>query len=184
MTETHTENPAPKAKKRANAALFWMSVPVLLLVTSVSGWLVMVSVAVGDPGFSVEPDYYKKAAHFDDVLAQRKENRRLNYQVTLSEFRTLPSGQASATVVVVDSGGEPVKASKISAHAFPIARGTQGREVSFSGSESEKGHYQAHFEQARLGLWEFRVRVETTEGVYLSKLRGELQLERSGSPPS
>lgn len=45
-----TQDPKREGPSTKKSGLFWMLVPVVLLVTSVSGWLVMVSIAVDDPG--------------------------------------------------------------------------------------------------------------------------------------
>ncbi|HXS19354.1 MAG TPA: FixH family protein, partial [Polyangiaceae bacterium] len=74
-----TEQPRSKPGV-SNKALFWMFVPVGLLVVSATGWLSMVSIAVRDPGFSVERDYYKKASNFDQELDQRAHNAALGWR--------------------------------------------------------------------------------------------------------
>ena len=63
MTTKQTRAHENKSVSLTWGGKIWIAVPLLLLVVSVSGWLYMVAIAVDDPGFSVEKDYYKKAAN-------------------------------------------------------------------------------------------------------------------------
>lgn len=172
------EKLAPKATK---GAVFWMLVPVVLLVTSVSGWLVMVNVAVSDPGFSVEPDYYKKASNYDDVLLQRGENSRLGYSVTFEKFEAPEVGSGELVLRVRDRLGEDLVRAEVSAVGFPVARGDQIHEGTFR--ETEPGTYALVWDKARPGVWELRVTVVTSEGTFTETLRGELTPAAHGSLP-
>jgi hypothetical protein len=161
-----------------------MLFPLILLATSVSGWLVMVSVAVDDPGFAVEPDYYKKAADFDNELARRAESRGLSYQVVVENFVVSPAKRATVRLRLADSAGAPLDEAQVSAEVLPIARAFDVQEVTFQNTAS--GIYEASWARPRRGLWEVRLVVTTNEGTFRKILRTELaSLEASkGEPPS
>ena len=140
------------------SGLFWMLVPVVLLVTSVSGWLFMVSLALDDPGFALEADYYKKASNYDEIIAQRGLNTRLGWQVDLVEFSTLPQGAARLQIRLTDDQERSLNDVTVTAEGFPTARGTQRKDISFEAGGD--GLYFAQLEGARPGLWEIRIRAE------------------------
>lgn len=168
----------PSAKKNG---LFWMLFPVVLLVTSVSGWLVMVSIAVDDPGFSVEPDYYKKAANYDSVLDQRATNSRLSYEVELVSFTPIGERNAELILSVTGPDGEPLREARVTADARPIARAFDVQE--FSLRQRDAGVFVAKVERSRPGLWEVRVRVEVEGQVFTQIIRPELYSGQSGAGP-
>lgn len=175
---TQEENHRAKGTTK-KSGLFWMLVPVGLLVTSVSGWLVMVSIAVDDPGFAVEPDYYKKAANYDSVIEQRAENSRLSYAVELVSF--VPKGEGSAQLVVSARGsdGAPLKEALVTADAFPVARSFDIQALTLR--QGEAGVFQSNLERPRPGLWEVRVRVEVDGKVFTRTLRPELAPANAGA---
>jgi hypothetical protein len=185
MTQENQDNRAEKAGK---AGVFWMLFPVLLLVTSVSGWLLMVSVAVDDPGFAVEPDYYKRAAHYDEEIEQRAENARLGYEVELVSFS--PSEDRTATLVVAVHGaeGEPLPTAQVGAEVIPVARAFEAEHLALTARGP--GVFEARLLRPRPGLYEVRVRIEFQGRVFTRVLRPELVAisapssgARGGSPP-
>lgn len=170
-------------KKEKNKARFWMLFPVILLVTSVTGWMFMVRLAVNDPGFSVEKDYYKKAAHYDEEIAQRAENGRLGWDLHVRKF--VVEGDATLlTIEAVDSNGAALLGLRLSATAFPTARGDELQELVFVDLGS--GSYQARWGATRRGLWEVRLRAESGLDAFTQIVRPELSLDPSaqGALPS
>lgn len=153
------------------SGIFWMLVPVALLVTSVSGWLFMVSLALDDPGFSLEADYYKKAANYDEVIAQRAANTQLGWQVDLVEFASLPQGAARLQIRLTDDQKRGVNDLSVSAEGFPTARGTQRQDITFEAGGD--GLYFAQLMGARPGIWEIRIRAENRV-LFTYVLRAEL----------
>lgn len=182
-----TSTYAPENKKKA---IFWMLFPVLLLVTSVSGWLFMVSIAVDDPGFAVEPDYYKKAANYDAVIDQRVENSRLGYRLAVESFAISGPGEARLVLRAEDRLGVSLADAAVAVIAMPIARAFDVQELSLQ--RAEDGSFEATLLRPRAGLWEMRVTVEHGGRVFTEVLRPELALAgpsksggaERGGPPS
>lgn len=149
-----------------------MFLPVLLLGASVGGWVVMISMAVDDPGFSVESDYYKKAANYDDVIARRAENERLGLSLKIASFAWTDAGKAALSLTLVDRDGMPAADYAVVASAFPIARGNDLREVRFQAKAA--GVYEALLDNPRRGLWEIRVTATKGADAFVQPLRAEL----------
>lgn len=169
MTQGKQESGATKTGK---AGLFWMLFPVGLLVTSVSGWLVMVSLAVDDPGFAVEPDYYKRAAHYDEEIEQRAENNRLGYRVEVASFSPSEGNTAELVLVVRGADGEPLSSAHVGAEVIPVARAFDAQHLTLKARVP--GVFEARLERPRPGLYEVRVRVEVQGRVFTRVLRPEL----------
>ena len=135
---------------------FWAMVPVALLATTAVSVLVVVSIALDDPGFSVEKDYYKKASRFDSEQQQRKKNSELGWQ--LGSELTVTGKTGSLLVTLRDRDGKPITGASLSAEAFAVSRGKEPLQVRLS--ETTPGTYQATLQSGRPGLWEVRVLAE------------------------
>jgi len=132
-----------------------MFFPIILLVTSSTAWLMMVSVAVNDPGFAVEQDYYKKGTRFNEVIAQRGQNERLNWRVQTKSVSLTPAGRAKLILTIKDDSSQELADVTVSAEAFANARAAEIRDLIFT--KNEEGDFEVEFERARPGLWEFRL---------------------------
>src|SRR5690242_8550695 len=109
MTAQHARTaPTRSVPTVSPKGLFWMWVPVGLLVVSGAGWLSMVSVAVDDPGFSVERDYYKKASNYDRELYQRAHNAALGWQAHVTLAQLSADGNGQLTLQLVDAQKKPL----------------------------------------------------------------------------
>jgi len=166
----------------ASSFTIWKFVPALLLVVSVSGWLWMVSLAVSDPGFSVEADYYKKAANFDVEAAQRVENRRLGWSVRLLDTQTTSEQKGWFTVLISDRAGAPLSDLSVAAEGFAVARGGDVRAL--SAQPLGEGRYRLQLDRPRVGLWVMRLRVQRAHQVFAHELRTEFFAVARGGPPS
>ncbi len=167
-----TNEAVNQAADEKKAAVFWMLLPVLLLVTSVSGWLVMVSIAVDDPGFAVEPDYYKKAANFDDVIEQRAENKRLGYLVAVDSLASSGPSEARLVLSIKDRLGAELTDVRVMVEALPVARAFDVQKVELE--RGADGAFSAVLSRPRLGLWEVRVTIERGAERFTEVLRPEL----------
>ncbi len=132
---------------------FWRWVPVLLLGISLLGWSFMVLLAVDDPGFSVEPDYYKKSARWDEQTAQRGANARLGWQV-----RVHASGPGTVELQLRGARSEPLTGARVQAEAFAVSRASERHAIQFQ--ENTPGHYTAKLPSQRRGIWEFRTQTD------------------------
>ncbi len=165
-------NQPPRPSSRA-ASRFWMLFPVLLLTVSVSGWLVMVSIAVDDPGFSVERDYYKKAAGYDAQLAQRAINEQLGWTARIVEVEMSGNDSRLITLQFDDIAGNFINDLTVETEAFAVAR---GKDIRISTAKSlGGGRYQFSLDQPRSGLWEVRLTARGHDALFSHTLRVELR---------
>lgn len=158
----------PKTSKKV---LFYMLLPVLLLAASLGGWAIMVSIAVDDPGFAVERDYYEKGANYDDVVAQRRENARLGWQMDVLRFERKGS-HAILEITLQDEAGRSVEATRLTAVAFPVARANARQTIQFEPMGG--GRYRGRVLAPRAGLWEVRVTALGEGARFTAELRPEL----------
>jgi nitrogen fixation protein FixH len=148
MTITETSTPHDKSTGR-----FWALFPVVLLGSSLLGLGTLASIAMRDPSFALERDYYQRAVRFEDEQAQRAENQRLGYQL---ELEVHPAADRARLVLTLSSKhGAPLPSASLRAEAFANARAADIREVEFRlGAD---GRYHAELDREVPGLWEFRV---------------------------
>ena len=146
-------------KNQKNGSSRWALVPVGLLVSSVVGFTWMALVAVRDPNFALEPDYYQKALHWDQTQGQAATNQRLAYRFSVLPIVTLDaSGRATFWLKLVDSSGRPIRGARVLAEAFPNAFSGEISNLTFQ--EHESGSYSATVAAKRAGVWELRLAAE------------------------
>ena len=144
----------PKPRSRASSR--WALMPICLLASSTVGVSWMAAVAVRDPNFALEPDYYRKALHWDQTQAQAADNQRLAYRFSAPKSTVLDkAGQASLVVTIKDRDGHLVSGGRVTAEAFPNAYSEDISQLTFT--EREPGMYTASIHAGHHGLWELRV---------------------------
>lgn len=153
----------PKVKSRGR---FWMFLPVMLLGASVAGWIVMVRLAVDDPGFSLEPDYYKKAVEFDAREARRREADDVGFRVDVESFAR-DEKKTLLRIRVSDRSGALLDAARVRGVGFSNARAARVVPLTFRSAGA--GIFVAEFDdEVHLGLWELRLEIS----------RGDIEIER------
>jgi hypothetical protein len=158
-------SPAKRHKGR-----FWAYVPIALLAAMLTGFGVLIAIAVDDPGFAVEPDYYKKALSWDAKQEQDRLNRALAYELALS---TAPApGGVELTLAVGRAGGAPLTAAQVRVEAFHNARAAEIFDVELE--EGPPGNYHGSLPIRRAGLWEFRVDVSHQGSRYTQTIRRDV----------
>ncbi|MEO7037521.1 MAG: FixH family protein [Polyangiaceae bacterium] len=134
----------------------WALVPVALLLASTLGVGSMALIAIRDPNFATEPDYYNKALHWDQTQAQAAENQRLGYVVELEPRVVVDAaGRATLQLKLQDATRAPVRGAVVTAVAF--ANAFSGDVSALAFRELAPGVYVAQLAARHLGLWEFRV---------------------------
>ena len=147
------------SKARNRAGLRWALVPVGLLLSSTLGVGWMAAIAVRDPNFALEHDYYQKAIHWDQTQAQAASDQRLAYQFSLPASVALDKrGQATLELKISDRGGQPVAGARVTAEAFANAFSDDISRLSFS--ERAPGVYTARITALHAGQWVFRVSLD------------------------
>lgn len=142
----------------------WTLVPFLILGGGLAGLGVMTSLAVDDPSFALEEDYYRKAVEIDRQREQEAINRQLGWHL-----RVRPSGTSAARrgvhlALELEGPEGPLDSARITAEAFHNARAADVRNVAFE-PEGE-GRYFVRLSDVRPGLWEIRLRVEREGEVF------------------
>lgn len=116
---------------------------------------VTVAIIAGrDEAFAVEPDYYRKAVHFDDEMALRAESARLDWQLAPSLQLGRPGAPGSVSLEVHDSAGRPVTGARVQLLAMHNARASHQLEAALT--ERGDGRYDAPLDAERPGEWELR----------------------------
>jgi len=138
----------------------WMLAPIGLLVSSVVGLGSMAFVAIHDPNFALEHDYYQKAIHWDQTQAQAADNQRLAYRFSVPPSIELDStGRGVVELRITDHAGQPVSGAHVVAEAFPNAFSDEITQLTFS--EGTGGVYSARLGGHRPGLWEIRLSMDS-----------------------
>jgi nitrogen fixation protein FixH len=165
---TTTSDP-PASRRR----LPWAFVPAALLLTSALGVGGMALVAVRDPNFATEPDYYQKAIRWDRTQAQAAENQRLGYEILLPEsIRFDTQGRATLELKLNDRLGQPIRGATLSGEAFANAYSGEIAPIAFS--ERAPGEYQASFQVRHRGLWVFRIAARAGADQFTADVRVDL----------
>jgi len=154
-------------------SLPWALVPVALLLASALGMGSMAFVAVHDPHFATEPDYYQKAVRWDQSQTQAATNQRLGYAVELpAVVRFDARGQAMVELSIRDRFGQPMTGVSLTANAF--ANAYSGKVVRLGFEEQAPGRYRARLTASHAGQWVFEV-VGTSGGErFTAELRADL----------
>ncbi len=162
MESSETKRPSGRA---------WAWLPVVLLVSLMAIQGVMAMVAMSDPAFAVEPDYYERATHWDDEAARRSKSQALGWSakvVALTRQREL----ARLELTLSDATGAPLDADAISAEYFANARaGDRARAELHSVAP---GRYALQFRPTRSGLWQFNLEVRRGEDTFFSQVSTDL----------
>jgi len=151
----------------------WVWVPVGLLAASTLGVGSLAMIAVRDPNFSLEPNYYDKALHWDRTQAQAADNQRLSYRVELAPVIAVDArGIAALRVRITDANGRNVNQATVHATAFANAFAAEQTTLEFE--QTEPGLYTAQLTARHLGLWEFRLLVIQGGDRVTSTLRSDV----------
>ncbi|MET0792677.1 MAG: FixH family protein [Polyangiaceae bacterium] len=138
----------------------WAFVPVALLSSSALGVGSMAVVAVRDPSFATEENYYQKAIHWDQTQAQAGENQRLGFRVVAPASLLLDAqGHARLELTLQDRLGQPIRGASVTAQAFANAYSAELHRVTFQ--ETAAGVYASAVDAQHAGLWVFRVTAQT-----------------------
>ena len=135
----------------------WISIVGVLATVVVGANLILAYMAISDPSFAVEEDYYQKALNWDDKRAQDLRNADLGWTIgfDLAERRA-PDGTLELYARLIDAGGNQIPDARISVETFHNARAA--RIVRAELRRGEDGAYSAALPIFRPGLWEFRFR--------------------------
>lgn len=138
---------------------FWLGFIVVLLAGQIALMLVLLYLATSDTSFSIEPDYYQKGLHWDDVAAQTRQNARLGWSVRIELGPDVSvRGERGLICRLADREGQPLDGATVDVVAFSHARGSERTAVTLPWAGS--GRYEAPVRFAREGVWEFRLAIQ------------------------
>jgi nitrogen fixation protein FixH len=135
----------------------------------------MAKIAMHDPGFALEQNYYEKAVEYDRELEQRARNARLGWSLTF-DAEAARRGEHSALTLSVRDGSKPVSGARVRVEAL---RNASAKAVLATGfDETVPGEYRAALPLERGGIWEFRLTVERGAERFTRVERRELREAR------
>lgn len=126
-----------------------------LLLATVAGNLVVMRIASSDPAFAVEPDYYRKAVHYDDVMAQQRMNQQLGWQLVAEVDPIIRSRPTRLTIRAYEATGTPLTGATLAVMARFNARANDTLTTGLQ--EEAPGRYVGQLPVARPGAWELRL---------------------------
>ena len=124
---------------------------VLAITVGANFWVL--AVASDDPSFAVEPDYYQKALHWDDEMAQQERNASLKWQLTPA-LAPFGSRGAVLTVHLADSTGAALTGVKVTVAALANARANRVVDATLVAGPHDS--YAVVLPISRAGEWELR----------------------------
>jgi nitrogen fixation protein FixH len=156
------------------AGRVWAWVPALLLGSMLAGMGVLVSIAVDDPHFALEPDYYDKAVHWDRARAETSASQALGLQLTVSPtLDRAADGSVELEVSIADSARAPFAGAAVELEAFPNAYRNRAQRITLR--EAAPGVYRGKLERGDLGLWELRLAVSRGADRFHETLRRDVR---------
>lgn len=153
----------------ANGGSIWAWVPALLLGSMLTGLCTLAYVAMDDPHFALEPNYYDKAVHWDRAREQARQTDALGLQLSLAPLRLSPSGSIELELHVADRAGHALNAAEVSVQAFPNAYARRNQSVVLTPSAA--GVYRGTLATGTVGLWELRFSIQHATGQSITTLR-------------
>ena len=169
-----TSTPENAARNAGRSGLFWALVPVGILGSALIGLGTLVSIAVHDPGFALEKNYYERAVHWDQQRAQEATNAELGYNVAIRVAASSPGAELELSLS--DRGGHALPGAVVTVEAFANARSAQRQVLSLTAGSD--GRYRAPLAWPRPGLWEFRVEVRAEGRRFTQVIRADLPAAR------
>lgn len=140
--------------------IFWPGLVVCILGISFTFAGVTMYVAMTDPSFSVEPDYYQKALDWDQTARQRELNEQLAWAAAISVGDAHgPLNLRDLTMTLTDDQGDAIENARVTLHAFHHARRNESLDATLEAGDGA-GVYSASMPIKRDGLWEFRLVVD------------------------
>jgi len=118
-------------------------------------------IAVDDPHFSLEPNYYDKAVHWDRARAQAQDSVATGFRAAFAgPLEASLDGRVELRLAVMDRQDRPVLGATVALEAFPNAYATRVERITLK--ETAPGVYAGALSRATLGLWELRL--DVTQG--------------------
>jgi hypothetical protein len=155
------------------AGRIWAYVPLGLLLGMFCGLSSLAYVAIDDPSFALEPDYYAKAVAWDRNQAQGRTNDALGFALAVRQPLVVGSdGRTVIELALTDRAGLGIAGARLEVTAFPNAFATHVERLVLL--EVAPGIYRGELKHGRPGLWELRCNVDVLSSHYSRTLRTDL----------
>jgi nitrogen fixation protein FixH len=119
---------------------------------------VLAYIAIDDPHFALEPDYYDKAVHWDRTQSEARDSAALGFELTLPATLALSAdGSLEIELRVTDRNRAVLTAALVELEAFPNAYASRVERLTLR--EAAPGVYRGRLNGQARGLWELRFRV-------------------------
>jgi nitrogen fixation protein FixH len=172
MTTNAKTSAAPKRGK----VWVWPTIIVSLLLFQIGLSVGGAYMVMRGKSTVIEDDYYNKALHWDDYIAQEQASRKLGWTSDLAVRDGSGAqgvmGHRTISVALNDSKGQPVDAATIHMVVFHHAHATDCHDVILH--PVQPGVYQADVPMSYAGTWEFRFTVTRGHEMYINKVQREL----------
>jgi nitrogen fixation protein FixH len=176
-TDQQTTPVSPELKRHAR---FWIGLVAAIFVLQMTGAAALIYYAHSDAGFSVTPDYYEKAQHWDEQVALRAASDALGWKAGLSVGdEDGPLRRREVIITLLDASGAMLDGASVSASAIFNARADNPEQLTFH--ETAPGVYVATLLTRRVGLWVFNVRAERGDNVFVQEIRTDIYPPTKGS---
>ena len=152
----------------------WAWVPALLLTGMLLGLGALAYIAMDDPHFALEPNYYDKAVRWDRTQQDARASAALGFHLTLSPVLALSrDGTLEIELRVSDREQGALSAAVVELEAFPNAYASRVERQTLR--EVTPGIYRARLKGGTSGLWELRFSVAKGELRFYQSVRRDVQ---------
>jgi nitrogen fixation protein FixH len=139
---------------------------------------VLAYVAIDDPHFALEPNYYDKAVHWDRTQSEARASAALGLEVALTQPLVLAAdGSLELELRVTDRERVALSDAVVELEAFPNAYASRVERLTLN--ETSPGVYRARLDGRVTGLWELRFRVAKGDRHFYQSLRRDVAKGRA-----
>jgi nitrogen fixation protein FixH len=151
----------------------WAWVPALLLGSMLLGLGVLAYLAIDDPHFALEANYYDKAVHWDRTQREARDSAALGLQLMIPKALVVAAdGTVEVELRVNDRQQVPLSGAVVELEAFANAYASQIERVPLR--EASPGVYRGRFKARARGLWELRFEIATPSSRFRQSLRRDV----------
>lgn len=151
----------------------YMSLPVGLLLMSVSIQVTAAVVASRGNDAEIERDYYERGLNWDEYQKLVAASQRLGWQVTIEPDELLGPGAPVGVLFKVDGpDGSPIEGIEGSVEAFQNAHVDETHHLELE--ELAPGYYRGTMNPLRTGRWVWRLDLKRGDEVFVGEERAEL----------
>lgn len=162
--------PDPTLSRRGT---LWAWVPALLLSSMLLGLGVLTYIAIDDPHFALERNYYDKAVHWDRSQREARDSEALGFQLALPTTLALSAdGSLELELRVTDRERAALSSAVVELEAFPNAYASRVERLTLR--ETLPGVYRGRLAGRVHGLWELRFRVSKGDRHFQQSIRHDV----------